>query len=148
MSAHKKKHKRVRTGSSTSMFGAALKGGAIGLLLSVLLAVVITLCILGAADPDALVFPLSLAALYVSAFVSGFVATKINGGGALPSGGLAGLIYMLAYMLVSLFFPAELSAKYGFFVALFFRALIIIFAILGGYAANAKPHRSHKPKRR
>lgn len=147
MSAHKKKHKRVKTGSSTSMFGAALKGGAIGLLLSVLLAVVIALCILGAADPDALVFPLSLAALYVSAFVSGFVASKINGGGELPSGGLAGLVFMLSYMLVCLFFPTDLSARYGFFVAVFFRALIVIIAILGGYAASARPQKKHRPRR-
>ncbi len=150
MSIQKKKHKQAKTEDSSlsTLFRSSARGAAIGLLLSVVLAVVICAAILGLDDPDALIFPLSLAALYASAFIAGLVATAKNGGSALVSGLLSGGIFMLVYMLVSLFFPAELSARYGIFASLLFRVLIIVFSILGGYAATAKPHRSHKPKRR
>lgn len=140
MSNRKKKHLsgEAQETSLLSLLRASLKGAAIGLLLSALLALVICVSIIGTANPDALVFPMSLAALYVSAFAAGIIATHKNGGGALLSGLLSGGIFMLSYMLVSLFFPAELSAKYGFLASLLFHVLIVVFSILGGYAATAK----------
>ena len=149
MPTNKKKHKRREAdSSSSSLLRSSLKGGSIGLILSLILAVIISVSLLCVPDPDIFIFPLSLVALYMSAFVAGFIATKKNSGSALVSGLLSGGIFMIAYMLVSLFFPAELSAKYGILAALFFRALIIVFAILGGYAAISKPKKTHKPKRR
>ena len=149
MSNKKKKHisGEAQEASLLSLLRSTLKGAAIGLALSAILAVIICASIIGLDNPDTLVFPLSLAALYVSAFIAGVVATRINGGAALLSGLLSGGFFMLSYMLVSLFFPAELSARYGFLASFLFHALIIVFSLLGGYAATAKRSTPSRHKR-
>jgi len=149
MAKQKKNHKSNDTSEASllSLLRCSLRGAAIGLLVSVVLAVIICVAILGTPDPDALVFPLSLIALYISAFVAGLIATAKMGSSSLICGLLSGGIFMLSYMFVSLFFPSELSAKYGFFASLLFHALIIVFSVLGGYAATAKRTTQKHPKR-
>lgn len=149
MSNQNRPHRSKESSDATlsSMLRSSLKGAAIGLALSAILAFVICAAIIGLDDPDSLVFPLSLAALYVSAFVAGTMATRINRGGSLVCGLLSGGIFMLSYIFVSLFFPSELSAKYGFLASLLFHALIIVFSVLGGYAATAKRTTQKHPKR-
>lgn len=148
MSNQKKKHDSYQAGNASllSLLRASLKGTGIGLALSAILAVIICASILGLKNPNALVFPLSLGALYVSSFIAGLIATRANGGAALICGLISGGAFMLSYMLVSLFFPSELSARYGFWISLLFHALIIVFSVLGGYAATSGgvKHSSHK----
>ncbi len=126
---------------------SSIKGGALGLFISVVLATLMCAVAYASPNPDALLSPLALAALYLSAFCAGAISARINGSSSLLCGIFSGGLFMLAYMLVSLFFPAELSAKYGFFVSFLFHSLIILMSILGGYAGQKRAKKSHKPKR-
>ena len=98
-------------------------------------------------DPDALIAPLSIATLYVSAFVGGLMATKINGSSSLVCGLVSGGIFMLALMFLSLAFSSDNISDRGFLASFILHALIIIISILGGYAAQNKPKKTYKPKR-
>ena len=149
MSNQKKKHDLYQADNASllSLLRASLKGTGIGLALSAILAVIICASILGLKNPGALVFPLSLGALYLSSFIAGLIATRANGGSALVCGLISGGSFMLSYMLISLFFSAELSARYGFWISLLFHALIIVFSVLGGYVATSGGVKRNSHKR-
>ena len=99
-------------------------------------------------DPGKYVFPLGLAALYLSAVVGGFVARKRNGGLSLLTGALCGLSEVAAALLLSLLIPT--SASTGLSPAAVFctRLPVVGFSVLGAYLASAERKKKHRRRKR
>lgn len=131
----------------SKIFTSSLKGAALGLVISLILALIMTLIALNSGDPSALLSPLALATLYVSAFVSGFIATRINGSSSLVCGIISGGIFMIFYMAVKFILPHADTQSHNFFVSFLYHVLTVVMAILGGYAAQTKRTKKHKPRR-
>lgn len=97
-------------------------------------------------DPDSVIMPLSLCALYISNLVGGFAAVRFSGDGIL-SGLISGGITMLLIRLLSLLpFPASQmsSVQAGLFFALI-PAASVCGSIIGKKRKSAKPrHRVRK----
>ena len=144
---NKKSHYDNGGGSISALFVSALKSALLALLISVVLAAALCAAATLSEDPMSLIFPMSLAALYISAFLSGLFCMRKMGEGALLLGIFSGGLFMLTYMFISLFLPNEMSASRPFFTVLILRSLIIVFSILGAYAGRGRRSQKRKIKR-
>ena len=144
---NKKSHYDNGGGSISSLFISALKSALVALLISVVLAAALCAAATLSEDPMSLIFSMSLATLYFSAFLSGLFCMRKMGKGSLLSGLFSGGLFMLMYMFISLFLPNEMSASRPFFTALILRSLIVVFSILGAYAGRGGRSRKRKIKR-
>lgn len=146
----KKRQPRSNTESElsfSSVFSASVKGAGISLGLLAILSALLCFVAYLTDDPTSLVSPLSLLALYICSFFSGFISLRSCGHSSLVCGLISGGIFMSFLIFLSFFFSSVLSSHYSFGVSLLLHALIVIFAIFGGYAGQKKPKRSHRPKR-
>ncbi len=128
-----------------SLLKSSLHGAIFALGLSVVLAFISCAIAFANKDPDALVFPLSMASLYISAFLGGLFSARKKEAPRLICGLCSGGVFMLAYMFISLFFPSQMSAGYSFVISLLLHSLIIVFSILGAMSYRKK--NTHKRKR-
>ena len=141
----KNSKKSTDTSSTAHLVRSSARGALIGILVSVVLAIISCVIAFYSKDPDSLLTPLSMLSLYVPAFIAGVVAIRKKGDSSLLCGLLSGVIFMLFYMLVSLFFSPEDSSGYSLLLSLALHALIVLFSVLGSYAG--KRH-TKKRKRR
>ena len=146
----KKKHARKNSADTPpiyKIFLSAAKASLIALATSFLLTLILSAVTVKLSDPTALLTPLSLAALYLSAFVGGFFSLRDKGDSPLTLGASAGVLFMILQKLVSLFLPSELGSNHKFLTSALLHILIILFSCLGAYAA-LKMKKSKKRKRR
>lgn len=146
MSESKKRKKPRRTAVEATPSGA-LGALPIGLLVTVASSIVLMAILAGVslACPDAgLAVKISgYAALYIPAFIGGFVACrKCNGMAA-----LCGLFVGGAMMLLTLALAPLAGAGISFAKAFLTRLPLIPMAILGGLAANYRPKRRARRRR-
>ena len=150
MSNEKHRNNKVhdeRTKGFSGIFLSAAKSALIALIISLILSVAISTALLFYTDPTSLVFPLSLAVLYLSSFFAGFLCMRRVGEGALICGIISGAILVLFYMFLSLLFPAESSSHHTIPLSFVLRALIVLFSVFGAYAARHKTSKKRKIKR-
>lgn len=98
-------------------------------------------------DPDSVIVPLSLCALYLSSLIGGFAAVRISGDGIL-SGLISGVLTMLFFRMLSLLpFPSPCitTVQAGTFLALI-PAASVCGSFLGKKRKSAKPR--HRIRRR
>ena len=146
----KKEHpKRApeKDASLSSIFSTSLRGALFAIAVSILLGIVFCFIAYRTGDPSALLFPLSLSALYVGAFLAGFICRRKVGHSFFVCGLISGGILMALIIFISFFFPHSLSSSHSFGISFLLHSLIVIFSILGGYMGQKKPKRNHKPKR-
>ena len=115
---------------------------------SVLTAIVASVIAYATPDPGKYVFPLGLAALYLSAGVGGFVARKRNGGLSLLTGALCGLAEAAAALLLSLLIPTSASAGLSSAAIFCTRIPIVGLSVLGAYLASAERKKKHRRRKR
>ncbi len=102
------------------------------------------------ADPDSLVVPLSIAALYISAGVCGLVGAKLSDGGIL-NGLISGIAFLAVILLLS-FIPNE-NGYIGGWLSVLLHALIPVAGAVGGFigtrrSSGAKNARKRMKKQR
>ena len=144
---NKKSHYDKEGGGLATLFVSALRSAVLSLIISILLAAILSAAATFSSDPMSLVFPMSLAALYISAFLAGIFCMRKVREGALLSGLFSGGLFMLTYMFISLFFENEASAEYSFPISLLLHSLIILFSTLGSFAARKRATKRRKIKR-
>ncbi len=144
---HKKTHKEAENDGFSLLFLNSFKCAAIALAISLGLCALLAAAMLMLSDPLGLITPLALCALYISSFLSGFLCMKKTREGTLLCGVLSGSIFMLFYMLISLFMPPELSSKHSFLTSLLLHALILVFSVIGAYTAKHSSGKKRKIRR-
>ena len=130
--------------SSLLLIRNAAFGALVAALCSLLLLLLgAALCLLSS-HPLALIRPIGLCSLFLSALVGGFVSVRRHGRSALLCGLLCGALLLLFYKGISLFAdPSE--ALFSFSVSLILSLLVPVFSIFGAFLGN---HRSQKVRRR
>lgn len=83
------------------LFISSLQAQLVWIISAVLLLLIVCAIAFSTEDPDNLIFPLSLCALYLSAVIGGIVAVRLSGDGIL-SGFISGLITIVLIRLLSL----------------------------------------------
>lgn len=89
-------------------------------------------------DPDTLIAPLSLAALFPAAFAGGFTTVKRTGGAPLLCGVLCGGIITVFSIVASLILRSAISSGYELWQASILHGATVLFSVLGSFAGNAK----------
>ena len=130
MSDNRSKKKRARKDPADippiyKILLSAARSSLIALALSVVLALVLSAIAVKLSDPTALLTPLSLVALYLSAFAAGFFSLRDKGDSALLLGASSGVLFMLFQKLVTLFLPSEQTSERSFLVSALLHILII-----------------------
>ena len=90
------------------------------------------------ADPDAIISPISLAALFPAAFAGGFTTVKRTGGSPLLCGVLCGGIITIFSIVASLLLRGTISSGYELWQASILHGATVLFSTLGSFAGNAK----------
>ena len=140
--------KKIKRDTERPLIISALRGGLIGMGVSLTLGLVLVTAATVAAyanpDPTALIPALSLVSLLISMFTCGFVTSKVVGEAPLTcgvvSGGMTTLV-TIAVGIVLFFLP---SAGYGLGQAFALHIAAVAFSILGAFAGGVKlaPKRS------
>ena len=117
-----------------SMLQSALFGALCGMLSSLVLLFIVALICYRSPDPDALLSPLALGALFVSSFVSGFAALRRNRTSALLCGAAAGILLALFFLALSFFFVGKTEDALSPVLSWLIRAAMIPVAAVGGFA--------------
>ena len=144
--AEKKRKKKPSVASGersapASLFQSALFGSLCGLITSVLLLFAVTIICYRVADPEPLMQPLSLGALYLSCLVSGFAAIKRQRAAALLCGGLAGLGLLVFFLILSIFLRQAQESDLTLAHSLMIRFFMLPVACIGGFLGLGKPKR-------
>ena len=99
------------------------------------------------ADPDALITPLALVALLLSAFAGGFTTVRRTGSAPMLCGILCGGVITVFSMIVALLLRGVTGSGYELWQAVILHGATVLFSILGSFAGNAKKKvdpRKHK----
>ena len=139
----KPQHRQSESPPSTSLVQSALFGSLCGLISSVLLLLIVSFVCYRASDPDFLLWPLSLGALYLSCLVAGFAAIKRRRADALLCGGLSGLCLGVFFFVLSLFLRRAQSPSLSLTLSLLLRALMVVFSGIGGFLGLGKHKKRH-----
>jgi len=99
-------------------------------------------------DPDSLINLVSMAVLYIGAFVGGFLSSRFNRGMGLLSGAVTGGIFMLFVVVLSLISSNNVGE--GGFVRWIMFLLIVVISSVGGYIGipKSKKRKKHKSRRK
>ncbi len=89
-------------------------------------------------DPDSVSHPLSLAALYISCFISGIAAVKLSGEGV-SSGAISGIITAIIVLLLSLL--PVCPSGFDSLTSIICTLLIIPAAVLGSLVEQKKKNK-------
>ncbi len=125
------------------IFFCALKAQIAWVISSVALLLIFCAVAFATSDPNSIIKPLSLTALYISAAVGGICAARLSGG-SLLSGFISGIITALAVFLLSLIPIYKSGMNTG--NALILNAFIIPAAAIGAFVG--KPRAKNSKKRR
>lgn len=97
-------------------------------------------------DPNALVKPLALTALYATALFSGIITVRIHGHSSLLCGAIAAGLLILTGLLVGACLPADNAMPIGNMLLL--RLPILPLAIAGAYLARKRDKPTHRHRHR
>lgn len=117
-------------------------GGLLSALLLALIGAIVCIC---SADPHALILPVGLIALYLSALIGGWITIRHHKSSPLPCGALCGAMMLLLLVLASLFFDKGEDGGFSLGISLLLRALVPFFSILGarmGLKRRSVPRRT------
>lgn len=133
---------RSRSGDDAPLFTTALKCSLWGILATFISGLIFISALSAAAlaspDPLSLITPLSLIALFPSAFIGGFVtAKKVKDAPAL-CGIICGGFSTVCAMLFSIVLKGLSSSNFELWQSLLLHALVIVFSVLGALAGNVK----------
>lgn len=151
--AHKKKSaghtNRATSNTPAASWIALLRNAAIGtgcaLCIALLFLLVATLVAQHVTDPNILIAPLGLIALYLAALCGGFIITRLQGGDPLLCGLVGGALILLICLAVGLCLPAPGTSHAG--NALLTRLPVPLLSILSAVPA-AKRRTTVRRKRR
>jgi putative membrane protein (TIGR04086 family) len=128
---HKKKHSAEEAASPSWLFLHAAIGAGIALLFATAMLLVGAFLCARSSDPTKMTLPWGLGALYLSALLGGLVTTRQHGSSALLCGTLCGLLLLVFFWIVSIFFSK--SDNFSLAVSLILRLLTAIFSIFGAF---------------
>ena len=143
----KRKRRTEKENGATSVVKSSLWGILASLGAFVVLWLAASFVAYSCNDPDAMLPILAFIALYLSALVGGFVASKNYGDGGIVSGGICGAAFAFLLLFLSFTFGKEYSSGYGAMMSIMLRALVMVFAIVGGFIGTQKRKR-RRPRRR
>lgn len=132
----------IKTLLLSSLLGVGISAAA-GL---ILLCVVCFIAIQGE-DPLSLVTPLSLLVLLPSNFLGGLISSRKTGEAPLACGIVTAAIWGVISLVLSLCLVGLQSSNYALWQGILLHALSALFCILGAFAGNYKPKRTHKKRR-
>ena len=140
---------RVTEQSQCGVFSVALKGslgGLIGFVATGLLLITAACAIAYSSnDPSALIAPLALGALLLSAFVGGFVTCKLTRRAPMLCGVIFGALCTLVMLALCLVLSGAPASHYTFFQGLMLHAFLVLFSVLGAFTGTVKrkpdPHK-------
>lgn len=144
---HKKKRHEKELGGTSRLLLAALRSAFISLLVSILLAALISGIAQKSDDALSVIAFVALAVLYLSSFLSGFLCMNKTRESTLLCGVLGGTMFMVLYIFISLFLPNEFSTSRSFWLSLLLRLLMIAFSVLGSYAAKSRFAKKRKRRK-
>lgn len=126
----------------------SLMGALVAVLTAVLLAFVLAAILYKTADPARYVTPTAFSALYVSALLGGFTATRLNKGSALLCGLAVGVLLVALAFVASLPVGNKLSSDYGITLSVALRAAVIGCALMGAFIGAAKSFDTKNKKKK
>ncbi|MBO5938912.1 MAG: TIGR04086 family membrane protein [Clostridia bacterium] len=143
---HRKKATSAEEGASLSkIFQSATIGVGASLLCAAVLLLVGALICQRSQDPNKMTLPLGLVSLYLSALLGGIVAVRHRGSSALLCGAVCGILLLVFFWIVSIFFGD--SDAFSLPLSLFLRCFTAFFSILGAYLGLKRSKRSPHRKR-
>ena len=124
-------------------FLSCLLAQAVWLISAIVLLVIFSIIAYSTADPDSIIAPMALCALYISSAIGGIGAVRLSGDG-IASGALSGLFTALIVFLLSLLpFP---SSGMEISKSLLFNVLVIPASMAGaviGHKRKKSPGKKH-----
>ena len=149
-SSSKKKRPTSHDNDSQFNFKNTLKHSLVSALIALAISIGLALLFSAAAmlykDPAALTGAFSLASVYISAFLSGFITTRRHRSMGAVCGIFSGGTLMLFYMILSVFASKELSSPRSFGLSLLLHTLTVLFAVLGAMAGEKQVSRKRRRK--
>lgn len=146
ISNKKRKRRPEKESGASSVIRSALFGIFASLCAFVVLWLVASFVAYSCKDPDAVVTVIALCALYISATVGGFVAAKTYGEGGIAASGICGIAFTFLLLFASFAFGGEYSSGHGAVTSVLLRALVALFALVGGFLGRYKRKR-RRPRR-
>ena len=152
--AHPKKHaghpSTASVPSPTALAIALIRSSAIGsgcaLGIALLFLLFAASAIQRLTDPIALIYPFSLAILYVVALSCGMLTIRIHGQSPWICGTLSGIMLLLLCLLIGAFLPAGNITQVHY--ALWVRLPVIPLALLGAHLAKKRPVKPRRKRRK
>ena len=150
------KDKVLKRNSHTKLYGRSLRKApkgflrcsAIGALVAVasllILAFLMSYVLYMTDDPGRYVAPTAYCVLYISSFIGGYFAVKLNRVSALLCGITIGAVLAVLTFLLSLTLNHTLSSDYGIVGSLTLRMAIIVCAVIGAYIGTIKKENNKK----
>ena len=137
-------NKKRRPSEDRDRFSVLCKNASLGASFSLLCATALmligALLCLRSVDPLALILPIGLSVLYLSALLGGIITVRRQGARALLCGALCGIFLLVFFWIVALFFRGE--ASFSFALTFLLRLLIPLFSIFGAFLGQKRaPHR-------
>ena len=132
---------------SKELFKNSVKGFLISLGSGIVLILILGYICYTRHDPDALIAPLGLTALYLSALAGGIAAARFNKTDGLLSGAVSGLCFMLFIILMALFMRDGESGV-GLITWLLYLLTVIVSAVGGRFGVHNKRKKKKILKKR
>ena len=124
------------------IFASAMRGSLSGLLSFIAAGIVLITCAAAVAytrpDPNALITPLALVALFLSSFAGGFTTVRRAGSSPMLCGILCGGAITVFTMIAALILRGVTGSGYELWQAAILHAATVLFSTLGSFAGNAK----------
>ena len=143
--ARTKRHRAEEGSSISKLFQNAAVGVGVALLCSILMLLIGAMICQRSEDPQAIILPWGLGALYLSALIGGTVSVRRNGGAALLCGALCGAILMIFFWFLSIFFQG--NNAFSLPISLLLRTMTALFSIFGALIFRKRPSRRLHRKR-
>ena len=133
---------RTRSVEESPLFTTVLKCSLWGLLATfisgIILISALSAAALASADPSSLITPLSLLALFPSAFIGGFVTAKKVKEAPVLCGIICGGFFAVCAMLLSILLKALTASGFELWQSLLLHTAVVVFAVLGALAGSIK----------
>ena len=147
----KRKTKRKISNESASGLSRLAKSCGIGFLFAtgsaLILSFILALICTGRKDPASLTRYFSVAALGLSAFIGGAVASKFYKSSHLLPAIITACLEMLFFFILSFLLPSDGDTSWNGFIPYVVRATVILLAALGGSLGERKiSHRSRRKR--
>lgn len=127
-------------GSFLEIVKSALFALPVTLIIGAILLVITAFIAYSASDPDAIIDPLSVSVLMLSAVLGGFVASRRCGHAAVVCGAVSGVLFCIALFIVSLCFGEEtcetLAPRISQLASLCLKLAVVALEVLGAVIAQ------------